>query len=325
MASRILYCDEDERPGIRRVLEDGRWRYFRPDGTEVREPEERARLDGIALPPAYRDAWYAVEADAHIQAVGYDARGRRQYRYHPDFRRERENRKFEQCVAFGHALPILRKRVERDAAMRRLSRERAIASVIRLLDTGCIRIGNECYARQNKTFGATTLRMRHLRLKRSEMILRFRGKGGLAREVRSTDAHLLRFARRMQDLPGQHLFQYLDEAGQPVPIGSADVNAYLHETLGGDFTARNFRTWTASVLGFGFLLENPEAPLKAMLEHVAGHLGNTPAVTRKSYVHPAVIALASNGERAAVLPRRLPRQTRWLSRTERGLLVFLDS
>lgn len=285
-------------------------------------------MNAIALPPAYTDAWYAPEPDAHIQAFGYDARGRRQYRYHPDYRRDREARKFELCAAFGHALPLLRQQVEKDVAVRHLTRERAVASVIRLLDTGCIRVGNECYARSNKTFGATTLRMRHLRqLGRKEMVLRFRGKGGLMREVRCNDAHLLRFARKMQDLPGQNLFQYLSEDGSPIPVGSAEVNAYLRQIMGDDFTARNFRTWTASTLAFEYIWNEPEPMLKPMLALVSDRLGNTPAVARKSYVHPAVVALAAGkGEELGLhLPQRLPRQTRWLTRMERGLLDLLDT
>jgi DNA topoisomerase I len=320
-----LNFTEPDQPGIRRRLLGGKWRYFRDDGSPVADPCECDRLNALALPPAYRDAWFSADPAAHVQAYGIDSRGRRQYRYHAEFRQAQEERKFELCGAFGHALPKLRQRVEHDVAVRRLSRERAIASVIRLLDTGGIRVGNECYARTNKTFGATTLRMRHLRLKRDEMVLRFRGKGGVMREVRCSDAQLLRFVRKMQDLPGQHLFQYLDATGAPVPVGSADVNAYLRETMGQEFTARNFRTWTASSLALEFLLDHPGTALKPMLEQVALRLGNTPAIARKSYVHPQVIALCGEGQEglAPLLP--LPRRTRWLGRAERGLLKLLDS
>ena len=324
-AMRLHFLD-DSTPGISRRLLRGKWAYFAPDGSRIADAEEVARLNRIALPPAYRDAWYAPRPDAHLLAVGYDARGRKQYRYHPDYRQEREALKFELCAPFGRALPKLRARVAEDLSARKLTRERAIASVIALLDTGEIRVGNEYYARENKSYGATTLRNRHARIEGRLLRLRFRGKSGRMRDIACSDAALVRCVRRMQDLPGQHLFQYVDpEDGSAVPVDSADVNIYLRETMGEEFTARNFRTWTASALAFGMLADNPDVPLKMMLEAVSERLGNTPAIVRKSYIHPAVTAAAKGEAPIAELPRQLPRRTQWLSRVERGLIDFLET
>lgn len=320
-----LHFLDDSVPGISRRLLRGKWAYFMPDGSRITDAEEVARLNRIALPPAYRDAWYAPRPDAHLLAIGYDARGRKQYRYHPDYRQERETRKFELCAPFGHALPKLRARVDADMTARSLTRDRAVASVVALLDTGEIRIGNEAYARENKSFGATTLRNRHARIEGRKLRLRFRGKSGKLHEIACSDAALVRCVRKMQDLPGQHLFQYVDEDGGAVPVDSEDVNLYLRETMGAEFTARNFRTWAASALAFGLLVENPDVPLKALLEQVAERLGNTPAIVRKSYIHPAITAAAKGEAPIAELPAQLPRKTQWLSRVERGLLDFLET
>lgn len=312
-------------PGITRRKSGKGWAYFAPDAGKITARDEIDRLNAIALPPAYSDAWFAPAPNAHILAWGFDQRGRRQYRYHPDFRAARESRKFDLCARFGEMLPILRKRVAQDLATRKLSRERAIASVVALLDTGQIRIGNECYVRDNSTFGATTLRMRHMRLDGGAMVLRFRAKNGAMREVRCDDRQLVRFARKMQDLPGQHLFQYLDGGGEAVPIGSADVNDYLHEVMGEEFTARNFRTWRASALALEVLWEDRHTPLNLLLDTVSGRLGNTPAIARKSYIHPALVEAAKDSDLLdALMPARLPRSSRWLTATERGLLKFLD-
>jgi DNA topoisomerase-1 len=321
---RLTFAD-DSAPGITRRRLRGAWSYFAPDGGKITDPDEVARLNRIALPPAYGDAWFAPRADAHLLAIGYDARGRKQYRYHPDYRHERETRKFELCAPFGRALPLLRARVAADLERRGLTRERAIASVIALLDTGAIRVGNECYARDNKSFGATTLRNRHAKIEGRLLRLRFRGKSGKLQDIACSDRALIRCVRKMQDLPGQHLFQYVDDEGGVIPVDSGDVNLYLREAMGDEFTARNFRTWAASALAFGLLVERPDLPLKAMLDSVSQHLGNTPAIVRKSYIHPAVTAAAKGEAPIAELPRQLPRKTQWLSRAERGLIDFLES
>lgn len=316
----------DSEPGIaRRKVRGGKWGYFSPEGVRIKDRDEIDRLNRIALPPAYENCWFCPDPDGHLLAIGYDARGRKQYRYHPDWRQEREAMKFDLCSQFGRGLPGLRKRVETDLASRKLSRERAIASVVALLDTGAIRIGNERYAKENKSFGATTLRNRHAKIDHGHLRLRFRGKSGKLHEIDCEDPKLVRCVRKMQDLPGQHLFQYLDEEGVPTPVHSHDVNDYLHETMGDAFTAKHFRTWAASALAFGRLWEDPEISLKALMTEVSERLGNTPAIARKSYVHPAVVAVAKGSPETFSLPKVLPRRTQWLSREERGLIDFLDT
>lgn len=323
--AQLRFVDHTE-PGItRRKVRGGKWGYFTSEGERITDREEIDRLNRIALPPAYENCWYCPDPDAHLLAIGYDARGRRQYRYHPNWREEREAAKFDLCAQFGRKLPAVRKRVAEDIASRSLTRERAIASIIALLDTGAIRVGNEQYAKENKSFGATTLRNRHAKIERGRLRLRFRGKSGKMHEIDSSDKKLVRCVRLMQDLPGQHLFQYLDEEGEPTPVHSHDVNGYIHETMGDAFTAKHFRTWAASAFAFGRLCEEPGISLKALMEEVSDRLGNTPSIARKSYVHPAVVAAAKGGEGAPVLPDRLPRSTEWLSREERGLIEFLEA
>lgn len=316
---------EESTPGItRKRVRGDKWAYFAPDGTRIKDREEIDRLNRIALPPAYENCWFSPDPHVHLLATGFDARGRKQYRYHPDWRQSREDKKFELCPRFGGALPVLRARVADDLHGRGLGKERAIASVVALLDTGAIRIGNEHYARTNKSFGATTLRNRHARIERGTLRLRFKGKSGKLQEIACDDRSLVRCVRKMQDLPGQHLFQYLDPDGEAVPVHSHDVNEYLAETMGAGFTAKNFRTWAASTLGFAMLFAQPGVSLRALLEDVSGRLGNTPAIARKSYIHPAIIALAKGDADAVPLPDALPRSTRWMSREERGLLAYLE-
>ncbi|MBA4354446.1 MAG: DNA topoisomerase [Novosphingobium sp.] len=319
----LIFVD-DSLPGVSRRRSGKGWTYRDAKGARITDRVEIARLNAIALPPAYEQAWFCPAANGHILATGIDAKGRKQYRYHPDFRSAREGEKFDRCAMFGRLLPLVRARVAEDLATPRLTRERCMAAVVRLLDSGGIRIGNEAYVQANKSFGATTLRMRHAQVKGQTLRLRFRAKSGKEREMRLTDHGLVRFVRKMHDLPGQHLFQYLGDDGQPCPLGSADVNAWLRDAMGEDFTAKHFRTWRASVLAFAALAHAREPmPLKALLGEVSDHLGNTPAIARKSYIHPAVLALVERQEqwRAGL---RLPRATRWLSREERGLIDLLD-
>ncbi len=319
----LIFVDDDL-PGISRRHAGSGWTYCDPHGKAIRDPAEKRRLDAIALPPAYGDAWFCPAPNGHILATGVDAKGRKQYRYHPQFRRTREGEKFDGCLAFGKLLPLVRRRVESDLAARGMGRDKAIASVVRLLDLGALRIGNESYARTNRSFGATTLRNRHATVSGGKVLLKYRGKHGKLQQVTLGDKRLAACVRRMQDLPGQHLFEWLDEDGTVHEVNSASVNAWLAETMGEPFTAKNFRTWHASVLGFRLLAEaGGPLTLKAVLGDVAAHLGNTPAVTRKAYVHPAVIALV--GEQAEWRESlRLPRAIRWLDRHERGLLAHLE-
>jgi len=324
--SKLVFVD-DRQPGLtRRALRHG-WAYYDSAGNRITDRDEIDRLNAIALPPAYRDAWFCPHPHGHLLATGIDARGRKQYRYHPEFRTSRECVKYDSLIRFGQALPTIRKQVAGQLAGRRLSRERAIASVVRLLDTGAIRIGNEAYARENKSFGATTLRKRHARLSTKVLRLRFRAKSGKLRELDVDDRDLIRFVKAIQDLPGQHLFQFIDDHGEACPIGSGEVNEYLRETTGEEFTAKHFRTWRASAIALGALLLDSEPPgIKALGLLVAEQLGNTPAIARKSYIHPAVLTLARDRDALRRLQAlRLPRATKWLSREERALLALLET
>lgn len=320
---RLIHVD-DSLPGISRERLADRWRYRDAKGKIVRDADEIRRLNAIALPPAYEDAWYCPAPNGHILATGYDARGRKQYRYHPEFRLAQEADKYDRCVAFGHALPLLRARLEGDLARRTLCQERIVGAVVRLLDLAALRVGNEEYAAANNSFGATTLRQRHAKLAGKTLRLSYRAKGGAKREVTISDRNLATLVRRLQDLPGQHLFQYQDAAGF-CAVGSADVNAYIREAMGADFSAKHFRTWSASVEAFTYLYDASEPPtLKAMVTHVADWLGNTPAIARKAYVHPAMIAAAQERGNFAADAGPLPRATKYLSRHERGFLTWLE-
>jgi len=321
--TKLIYVDDDL-PGISRKGAGKGWAYYDPDGTLIRDTAEKKRLNAIALPPAYDDAWFCPAPNGHILATGIDAKGRKQYRYHPEFRARRESEKFDNCLAFGALLPLVRKRVEQDLRGRKITRDRSVASVVRLLDLGAIRVGNEGYAQSNQSFGATTLRRRHAELTGNTLRLRYKGKAGKQQDVVLSDSSLSRMVRNMQDLPGQHIFKYVDEDGDVQAVGSSDVNEYLSETMGERFTAKNFRTWHASVMGYECLLNGEgRVPIKELLDCVAGKLGNTPAVTRKSYIHPAVFDLMDRqGEwREGLI---LPRSTKWLTREERGLIAFLE-
>lgn len=322
--TKLIYVDDDL-PGITRKRSGRGWAYYDPHGELIRDPDERVRLGAIALPPAYTDAWFCPAPNGHILATGIDAKGRKQYRYHPEFRAAREGEKFDGCLTFGKLLPLVRKRVEDDLACRKLTRERAIASVVRLLDLGAVRIGNEGYAKENRSYGATTLRQRHAEVTGRTLRLSYKAKGGKLREVALTDSALARVVRTMQELPGQHVFKYVDDDGDLHTVGSHDVNEYLCETMGEHFTAKNFRTWHASVLAFELIAEAQEQlTIKAVLDVVADWLGNTPAVTRRSYVHPAVIDLIDRQQKWRD-GLQLPRSTQWLTREERGLIELLES
>src|SRR5690606_2829058 len=253
------------------------WAYFGPDGKRITDRDEIDRLNRIALPPAYADAWFCPSDCGHLLATGIDARGRKQYRYNPEFRMRQEAEKFDGCAEFGRLLPKVRKRVAKDLRRRRLCREQVVASVVRLLDLGAIRVGNESYAKSNKSFGATTLRRRHATVTGGKVKLRFKAKSGQLREATISDTRLAGLVRKMQDLPGQHLFQYINGDGNAHPVGSSEVNDYLAEAMGEPFTAKNFRTWHASVLALRLLAE-AERPLtlKELTTEVGAHLGNTP-------------------------------------------------
>jgi DNA topoisomerase-1 len=323
MAGALCYVD-DQSPGITRRRRGRYWQYFDAQGKRITDRDEIDRLNAIGLPPAYQRAWFCPKADGHIQAIGYDDKDRKQYRYHPAFRERQDKAKFERCLDFGKALPKLRRRVAADLRKRKLSRETVIAAVVRLLDTGRIRVGNEAYARDNKSFGATTLRSRHAKVSGATVRMRFKAKSGIERDLAISDSTLSRIVRRCQDLPGQHLFQYVGEDGEARPVSSTDVNDYIREVTGEDFTAKHFRTWSATVIAFEQVCAAGDegVGLKAMLEPVAETLGNTPAISRKSYVHPAVIEAVTTAPRRR-LSLQCPRSTKYLSSAERGLIAFL--
>jgi DNA topoisomerase I len=321
MTGALTYVD-DGSPGITRRRRGRYWQYFDPAGKRITKREEIDRLNAVGLPPAYRDAWFSPKANGHIQAIGYDEKGRKQYRYHPDFREKQEAAKYERCRDFGRALPKLRRKVAADLRKRALTRDTVVAAIVRLLDTGCIRVGNEAYARDNKSFGATTLRTRHAKVAGRTVKMRFKAKSGIERELRITDATLSRIVRKCQDLPGQHLFQYVNGDGEPQPVNSSDVNDYIRAATGEDFTAKHFRTWSASAIAFEQICAAGEdgIGLNAMLEPVAEALGNTPAISRKSYVHPSLIEAVKAGRTPGL---QCPRPTKYLSGAERGLIDFL--
>ena len=322
----MLRHSSDAEPGCTRKRMGRYWAYFDTKGDRITDREEIDRLNAVGLPPAYENAWFCADANGHLQATGVDARGRKQYRYHPDFRQKRESAKYEGLLEFGKALPRLRRRVEQDLKKRSLTREAVLAAVVRLLDRQHIRVGNEEYARENKSFGATTLRRRHLKRTGHGLMMRFTGKHGIVHEVKITDSNLKRICKRCQELPGQMLFQYVNGDGEPKPITSGDVNDYIKEATGGDFTAKHFRTWSASVIAFEQMLKKAEharITVKTVVEPVAEALGNTPAISRKSYVHPKLLEAVKDDSRDPLNGMERPRARKRLSSTEVALLHFL--
>ncbi len=322
----MLRHSSDTEPGIGRKRIGRYWAYFDAAGNRITDRDEIDRLNAIGLPPAYKDAWFCADPDGHLQATGVDDRGRKQYRYHPDYRAKREGAKYEGLLEFGKKLPRLRRRVEHDLKRRKLGRDTVLAAIVRLLDTAHLRVGNEEYAKANKSFGVTTLRGRHLRRKGGKLMMRFAGKHGIVREVNITDSNLKRIVKRCQDLPGQMLFQYVNGDGEPQPVTSGDVNDYIKAATGGEFTAKHFRTWGASVIAFEQLLKKAEhsrISVKTVIEPVAEALGNTEAMSRKAYVHPALIeAVKSDSRDPLDGMERPPARTR-LSSPEVGLIEFL--
>ena len=322
----MLRHSSDTEPGITRKNMGRYWAYFDSEGKRITDREEIDRLNAIGLPPAYENAWFCADPDGHLQATGIDARGRKQYRYHAQFRARREAAKYEGLLEFGKALTRLRRRVEQDLKRRTLTRETVLAAVVRLLDRRHIRIGNEEYAKENKSYGATTLRSRHLRRNGKSMMMRFTGKHGIVHEVKITDTNLKRIVSRCQELPGQMLFQYVNGDGEPKPITSGDVNDYIREASGGDFTAKHFRTWSASVIALDQMLKKAEdarISVKTVVEPVAEALGNTPAISRKSYVHPALLEAVKENSRDPLDGMERPSGRKRLSSAEVALLEFL--
>lgn len=293
----------DSDPGLRRQRRGDGFAYFDVRGNEIADPDTLARIRSLAIPPAYTDVWICSHANGHIQATGRDARGRKQYRYHPEFRCLRDATKFGRLAAFGRALPAIRARVSRDIRLPGLPRSKVLATIVRLLELTLIRIGNGSYARANKSYGLTTLRNRHVDIRGSTVSFAFRGKSGIRHRVSVRDRALAGIVQRIRDLPGYELFQYLDPQRQVRDVSSNDVNAYLRDCVGEYFSAKDFRTWAGTLLCFNALrtigppgsLSQAKKVINRAVGEVAGRLGNTPAVCRKSYIHPAVIAAYQDG------------------------------
>lgn len=287
----------DIAPGIRRERDGEDFRYIGPDGKPVKEPETLRRIAALVIPPAWTDVWICPLPLGHIQATGRDAKGRKVYRYHDRWREVRDATKFHRMVAFGETLPLIRERIAQDLGRHGLPREKVLATVVRLLETTHIRIGNEEYVRENGSFGLTTLRDQHIDISGSTLWFHFLGKSGKHHEVDLHDPRLARIIRRCQEIPGHELFQYLDHEGHHHTIESTDVNDYLRAISGHEFTAKDFRTWAGTVLAARALVEQeaPESETRGKknvtqaVKSVASQLGNTPAVCRKSYIHPAII------------------------------------
>ena len=302
----------DDRPGIRRVRSGRGVRYVGPDGALIRDAETLARIKKLAIPPAWTDVWICPFANGHIQAVGRDERGRKQYRYHERWRAAQDEAKYGRMIAFGKALPRIRRQIARDLARPGLDRRKVLAAIVRLLETSLIRVGNDEYARTNGSYGLTTLKDRHASCNGSAIRFRFRGKSGIVHEVEVNDRRLARVVRQCQDLPGQELFQYVDETGQVRDVTSGDVNEYLRQVAGQEFSAKDFRTWAGTVLAALALREfeafdsqtQAKRNILEAIRSVAKRLGNTPTVCRKCYVHPHIIDAYLEGTMLDAMRRR---------------------
>lgn len=323
-----LFYSSDSEPGIARVRRGNGFAYRDPQGRWIRDPVQLARIRKLAIPPAYNSVWICPSPNGHLQATGRDARGRKQYRYHELWRAERDTGKFDRLLAFAEVLPRLRRQVRRHLQDRTHSRELVHATIVQLLDTTLVRVGNDQYARENGSYGLTTLRNRHARVEGNAVRLSFRGKSGVRHEVEIKDPRVLKVVRRCLHLPGQELFQYRNDAGEVRSVSSGDVNDFLHGLCGERFTAKDFRTWHASVLAletFRTLCARGEPVTRTqVLAQVSGVLGNTPAVCRKAYIHPDVLALCEQ-EAGSKLTGDAPalRSVPGLGAAEQRLLAFL--
>src|SRR6266478_4616637 len=323
--------------GIRRQRAGKGWVFYAPDGARISDGAERRRILGLVIPPAWTDVWICPDPHGHIQATARDARGRKQYRYHPLYRAARDKSKFRRMLEFSEILPDIRERVERDLRAGVLTRRQILATVVRLLDKTLIRVGNDEYARENRSFGLTTLRGRHVEIDGSKLRFTFRGKSGVSHEVAITDRRLARIVQQCQDLPGQELFQYLDVKGRRQTISSDDVNAYLRETTGRDITAKDFRTWAGTMLAAKHLCaigpansrREAERNVVRAIDAVADRLGNTRAVCRKYYVHPGLVRAYFMGltptrpSASSPRPKRRDHPHAALRRDEVAVLQFL--
>jgi DNA topoisomerase-1 len=331
-ATGLIYVSDSD-PGICRRRKGSVFYYLKPDNRILRNKAELRRIASLAVPPAYQDVWICTHPRGHIQATGRDARGRKQYRYHPRWREARDLAKFDRMIDFGSALPRLRQRLRRDLARHGLPREKVLAVIVSMLDSTRARIGNPEYARQN-SFGLSTLRNRHVQFVRDgRALLRFRGKGGVQHEIVVDDKRLARLVRRCHELPGQQLFQYIDDDGQRCPVGSVEVNDYLRKAMGGEFTAKDFRTWAATMRAVVLLSRTrlPRHPsdhackkeIARVVRRVAKELHNTPAVCRKSYIDPAIFEAWRRGHLQRALKGNLSGMS--TGRAERKVRSLLRS
>lgn len=331
-----LHYVSDRTPGFTRRLAGTRFVYVDTKGRPIKDAATLQRIRRLAIPPAWRDVWICSSAQGHLQATGRDQRGRKQYRYHPEWRETRDSTKFSRTLAFGRALPRIRRRVARDLHRPGLGREKILAAMVRLLETTHIRIGNEEYLKQNHSVGLTTMRDRHVSIRGGVLHFAFRGKGGKHHEIDLEDPRLARIVRRVQELPGQELFQYLDDTGNRQTISSTDVNAYLHEIAGDEFSAKDFRTWAGTVLAAVALCAFEECRavtqarrnLVAAVKSVAQRLGNTPAICRRCYIHPAILESYLEGVTLSLAPPKrrssTPTPIAGLNPVERAVLQFLQ-
>lgn len=326
----------DESPGYKRRRRGNKFIYFDTDGKPIRDERRILRLNRLAIPPAYTDVWICPSPHGHLQATGRDDRGRKQYRYHDRWREERDENKYEKIVIFGRALPKIRRRIQRDLRRPDLPREKVLATVLQLLEKTFIRVGNQEYARENKSFGLTTMRNRHVGVRGSKVRFRFRGKSGQEHDIGTEDKRVAKIVRKLQELPGQEVFQYLDEEGARHQVTSEGVNEYLQAITGEKFTAKDFRTWAGTVMA-AMALQAQEAfenksqakkNVKAAIGAVAKMLGNTPAICRKCYVHPAVLESYLDGNLIEGLRKKteetLKKSLGDLPSEEAAVLAFLQ-
>jgi DNA topoisomerase I len=308
----------DARPGIRRTKRGKGFAYSRVDGTLLSETDVLKRIKSLAIPPAWTDVWICPFRDGHIQATGRDAKARKQYRYHPRFREVRDSTKYEHVVAFADALPAIRRRVDNDMSLRGLPREKVLATIVHLLETTLIRVGNDEYAERNNSYGLTTLKNRHVAIAGSEVRFRFTGKSGKQWSLRVRDRRVAKIIKSCQELPGQELLQYVDEGGKSQDVTSTHVNDYLKEITQKDITAKDFRTWAGTVLAAMALSElesfdsaaQAKRNLRAAIETVAAKLGNTPTICRTCYVHPEVMNSYMDGNLVLEIKSRAERELR---------------
>lgn len=306
----------DSSPGITRHRAGKGMFYRNNKGDKVNDEQTLARIKSLAIPPAWNDVWIATTPNAHLQATGRDAKGRKQYRYHPRWAEVRDEAKYEHMVEFGNALPSIRERVDADMRKHGLPREKVLAAVVKLLETTLIRVGNDQYAKENNSYGLTTMRDRHADIEGTTVTFSFTGKSGIGHEIELQDRRLATIVRNSQDLPGQQLFQYLDEDGNRQSIDSGDVNEYLKEISGKNFTAKDFRTWAGTMLAAEALAEfdidadeaTANSNIVSAIENVSKQLGNTPTICRKCYVHPAVIDAYMEGDTVSTIEQRAEKQ-----------------